>query len=117
MAAARARALAGEGGQASVELVSLIPLLTIVALTVAAFLAAHAAREAADQAAVAGAVAALQGSDPVAAGRSASPSWATVRLRLQQGVVIAEVAPRLPPAIAGLIDARAELIVDVDAPR
>lgn len=120
VAAGRARrrgCLGGDRGQASVELVALIPLLAVVALTVASFLAAHAAREAADQAAVAAAVAALQGGDAVAAGRSASPSWATVRLRHHRGVVVAEVAPRLPRSIAGLVDARAELVVDVDAQR
>lgn len=109
--------LAGERGQATVELVALVPLLAAVALIVGGFLAAHAAREAADQAAVAGAVAQLQGTDPVRAGRSASPSWAKLSVRVRGGTVIAEVTPRLPRALGRLVDARAEVVTNPSGAR
>lgn len=105
-------ALEGDRGQASVELVAFAPLLVVVALVIAGFLAAHTAREAADQAAVAGAMAHLQGGDPVAAGRSASPGWALLKVRVERGVVIAEVRPRLPKVLARQIDGRADVVVD-----
>lgn len=108
-------ALASDRGQATVELVAVVPLLVVVGLVIAGFLAGHAAREAADQAAVSGAIAQLQGRDGVAAGRSASPAWATIRVRVKNGMVIAEVAPRLPKALAARIDGKAEVVIDPKA--
>lgn len=60
-----------ETGQATVEVVALLPLLAVVALAVLQALAAGAAGEAAHGAAEAGAVAMIQGSDPRAAARDA----------------------------------------------
>jgi hypothetical protein len=60
-------------GQATVELVTLLPLVLIVALVAVAVLAGQAAREQAGQAAQAGAMAVLQGGDPREAARRALP--------------------------------------------
>ena len=61
----------GPRGQASVELVALLPLAALVALAIGQLLAAGAARELAGNAAEAGAAALLQGGDPAAAARAA----------------------------------------------
>ena len=66
----------GERGQASVELVAVLPLVLGVALGIGQLLAAGAAREAAAGAAEAGAVALLQGRDARAAAGHALPGWA-----------------------------------------
>jgi hypothetical protein len=68
--------LTGDGGQATVELIALLPLLLAAALAAAALLAAHSAGEQAGQAAEAGAIALLQGRDPAAAARAALPAGA-----------------------------------------
>src|SRR3954464_9656634 len=68
-----------EGGQASVELVALLPLATLVALAIGQLLAAGSARELAGNAAEAGAAALLQGSDPTAAARAPLPGGARGR--------------------------------------
>ena len=65
----------GVSGQATVELVGLLPLAVLVALAIGQLLAAGAARELAGHAAEAGAVALLQGGDPKAAARDALPGW------------------------------------------
>ena len=66
-------------GQASVELVALLPLAALIALAIGQLLAAGAARELAGNAAEAGAVAVLQGGDPAAAARAALPGWSRER--------------------------------------
>src|SRR3954466_7554078 len=68
-----------EGGQASVELVALLPVAALVALAIGQLLAAGSARELAGNAAEAGAAALLQGSDPTAAARAALPGWSRER--------------------------------------
>src|SRR6266480_4652688 len=68
-----------ESGQASVELVALLPLAVLIALAIGQLLAAGAARELADNAAEAGAAALLQGGDPAAAARAALPGWSRER--------------------------------------
>lgn len=107
----------GEAGQATVELVALLPLLATIALTVVALAAGHGAREAADQAAVAGAVAQLQGGDPKAAAREASPGWSHPRIQVARGQVTVKIAPRLPGFIARAIDARRTVVFDEAATR
>jgi hypothetical protein len=62
-----------ECGQATVELVALLPLVLAVALTGATVLAGLAASEQAGQAAEAGAVALIQGRDARTAARRAIP--------------------------------------------
>ena len=88
----------GDDGQATVELVALLPLLLIAALAGAALIAAHTAGEQAGQAAQAGAMALLQGSDPRAAARRALP--AAVRRRAAIAIhgrrVTVHIRPDLP---------------------
>lgn len=90
----------GHSGQATVELVVLLPLLLAAALAAAALLAGHSAGEQAGQAAEAGAVALLQGRDPAAAARAALPAGA--RHRAEVAVhghrVTVTLRPRLPVA-------------------
>jgi hypothetical protein len=74
-----ARVIAAPAGQASVELVALLPLAALVALAIGQLLAAGAAGELAGNAAEAGAAALLQGADPAAAARAALPGWSRDR--------------------------------------
>ena len=88
----------GERGQATVELVALLPLLLIAALAGAALIAAHAAGEQAGQAAQAGAMALLQGGDPGAAARRALPAGARRRaaIEIHGRRVTSGIRPRPP---------------------
>ncbi len=70
----------GEHGQASVEMVALLPLVFLVATTVMGLLAAGTARERAAAAAQAGAMALIQGTDPRAAAREVVPEGDRPRL-------------------------------------
>lgn len=72
-----------ERGQASVELVAMVPLLVAVALALGQLLAAGAARELAGHAAEAGAIALGRGADPRAAARDALPGWSRERLEVE----------------------------------
>lgn len=103
---------AGERGQASIELIALVPLLTVVTLVVAAFLAGHAAREAADQAAVAAAIAQLQGADASKAARDASPGWTRARVKIKGGRATVKVVPRVPRFVAKAIDAERSVVFE-----
>lgn len=103
---------AREAGQASLELLMLLPILVTVAVAVLALLAGHAAREGADQAAVAAAVAQLQGRDAKAAAQAASPGWSHSRVVLAGGRATVTIAPRLPDAVAALIDAQRTVVFD-----
>src|SRR5436309_2980863 len=104
----------GERGQASVELVALLPLaLLLVAVAWAACqaLAAGAARELADHAAEAGAVALLEDADPRDAARGALPGWARDRLDVHVAGAAVRVRlhpPAMVPGLGALLDARAE---------
>jgi hypothetical protein len=93
-------------GQASVELVGIVPCAVLVAFAVGQLLAAGAARELAGNAAEAGAAAILQGGDPKAEARDALPGWSedraqirvdgrVVRVRLRPVALIPGVADRL----------------------
>jgi len=68
-------------GQASVELVALLPLAALIALAIGQLLAAGSARELAGNAAEAGAAALLQGTDPTAADK------ATIDHQIQSGEI------------------------------
>jgi hypothetical protein len=95
-----------ERGQATVELVGLLPLLFLVALVVGHALAAGVAREAAHHAAEAGAVAMLQGGDPAKDARAAAPDWSRERLSVTVSgrSVRVRVEPHaLIPGIAALL--------------
>ena len=97
-------------GQASVELVGILPLAVLVALAVGQLLAAGAARELAGNAAEAGATAILEGTDPKAAAHDALPGWSedhadvdvsgrVVRVRLRPVAVVPGVADRLAATV------------------
>jgi Flp pilus assembly protein TadG len=90
--------LLGERGQASVELVALVPLLLAVGLGLFSLLAAGAAAEAAGGAAEAGAVALVQGRDAEAAARSALAGWPRpdTRIRVSGRRVSVRVTPHGP---------------------
>jgi len=103
-----------QGGQASVELVGVIPLALLVALAMGQLLAAGAARELADNAAEAGATAMLQGTDPAAAARAALPGWS--RERASVSVSGHRVAVRLrPPTVLPVLAGRLEASESADA--
>jgi hypothetical protein len=101
---------AGERGQASVELVAVIPLVVSVGFAVFSLLAAAAAGELAAQAAEAGAVAMLQDRNPEAAAREALPDGArkAARIAVKGRRITVEVPPRGPvPAINAQLVAHA----------
>ena len=100
----------GERGQATLELLAVLPLLLVVAGGAGQALSAGLARELADHAAEAGAVALLQDGDPRDAVRRSVPGWARGRMAIT--VAGSEVRVRLrPPAIVpglgDLLDAHA----------
>ena len=100
----------GERGQATLELLGVLPLLLVVAGGAGQALSAGLARELADHAAEAGAVALLQDGDPRDAARRALPGWA--RGRVAVGVAGSEVRvrlrpPALVPGLGDLLDAHA----------
>jgi len=100
----------GPDGQASVELVAILPLALVVALAVAQLLAVGAAREAAGTAAAAGAAALLQAGDPVVEARAAMPAWSRreVRVAVHGRRVTVDVKPRaLTGPLAALFAVRA----------
>jgi hypothetical protein len=72
-------ARSGEAGQASIELVALLPLTLIVGLAILTLLAARAASGQAGAAAQAGAMALIQDTDARAAARAALPPSARRR--------------------------------------
>ena len=91
-------------GQASVELVAMLPLLVAVALALGQLLAAGAARELAGHAAEAAAIAIGRDEDPRDAAREALPGWSRDRLHVEIDgrEVTATVTPvPLVPPLAG----------------
>ena len=101
-------------GQATVELVALLPLVLVVALAAVALLAGHGAREQAGLAAQAGAMALLQGGDPRDAARRALPDGVRGRaaIEVRGRRVTVRVRPRLPVAAAA---AATTAVVTADA--
>jgi hypothetical protein len=101
----------GEGGQSTVELVAMLPLLLAVVVAAVQLLLAGAASEFAGHAAEAGAVALLEGADPVAAARAAVPGWSRGRVvvRVEGDAVRVAVLPAaLVPPLAVALMAHAE---------
>jgi len=97
-------------GQATVELVAMLPLLFVVAFAAAQLLMAGAAAEYAGHAAEAGAVALLEGRDAAAAARSAVPGWSrgAMHVSVERQTVRVAVRPRpLVPPLARLLTAHA----------
>jgi len=86
----------GERGQATVELVGLLPLLLAVGFAAFSVLSAGAASEAAGAAAEAGAIALLQGRDAEAAARASlagrAPRDTTITIR--DRAVTVHIVPR-----------------------
>jgi hypothetical protein len=102
-----------QAGQASIELVALLPLLAAVALAAAQVLAAGAAWVFAGHAAEAGAVAMLEGGPAADAARAAVPGWSREGVAVSiegQAVRVALRPPTIFPALAGLLTAHAEAV-------
>jgi hypothetical protein len=89
-------------GQASVELVGVLPLVVLLALVLGQLLAAGAARELAGNAAEAGATALLQRRDPSGAARDALPGWSRRRMSIAVDGRVIRVALRPPGLLPGL---------------
>jgi hypothetical protein len=97
-------------GQASVELVAMLPLAAAVALAAGQTLAAGAAAELAGHAAEAGAVAIAEGIDPAQAARASVPGWSRDRLQVRvdgRRVVVRLRPPALLPPLARALTASA----------
>jgi hypothetical protein len=101
-------------GQASVELVAVLPLAALVALAIGQLLAAGAAGELAANAAEAGAAAILQGVDPTAAARDALPGWSRERASIRVSGRRVEVRLR-PRVVAPILAERLERTASADA--
>ena len=103
--------MSGERGQATVEVVGILPVLVVVVLAIAQALAAGVARELADHAAEAGAVALLQSADPADAARRAVPGWARERVAVEVAdgdVRVRLRPPTLIPGVGAALTAHAE---------
>lgn len=94
--------MTGQRGQASVELVALLPVLVVGALVAAQLLAAGRCRELAGHAATAGAMALLQDEDPAAAARHALPGWSRSRLDVAIRGRVVRVVLRPPGLLPGV---------------
>jgi hypothetical protein len=101
-------------GQATVELVGVLPLALLVALAVGQLLAAGAARELAGNAAEAGAAAILQDTQAKAAARDALPGWSDDHVEIRVSDRRVRVRLRPVPVIPGLAD-RLTATVTADA--
>lgn len=95
---AEARSPRSTSGQATVELIALLPVLVMVAFAVYAVIVSFAARELASQASEAGAVALLQEEDAREAAEKALPAdrRRASRIRIDGRRVTVEVRPELP---------------------
>ena len=109
----RARACS-PSGQASVELVALLPLAALIALAIGQLLAAGSARELAGNAAEAGAAALLQGRDPALAARDALTGWSRERSSVHVTGRRVEVRVR-PRTVVPVLAARLEASAAADA--
>jgi hypothetical protein len=96
------RRVPSDAGQATIELVGVLPLLVAVVLAAGQVLAAGLAREYAGHAAEAGAVALLQDADPRAAARRSLPGWARERMAVRVSGRAVRVEVRPPVALPGL---------------
>jgi hypothetical protein len=84
-----------EDGQATVELVVLLPFLLLLTVAAASLFAWQAAGEQAGLAAEAGAMALLQGTDPQAAARRALPAHAHATVDVHGRRVTVRIRPSL----------------------
>jgi hypothetical protein len=92
-----------ERGQATVELLAIVPLVVVAALAAAAILAHAGAAERAGEAARAGAMALLQDDDPRAAARSALDRAERGRARVAVVGRRVTVALPAPAGLRGLV--------------
>jgi hypothetical protein len=100
-----------EAGQASIELLGVVPVVVLVALAGAEALAAGLAHTAAGGAAEAAAMAVLQGGDPQRAARAAAPGWARERVTVRvsgRHVRVRVAPPALVPGTERLLTADAQ---------
>jgi hypothetical protein len=110
-ASAPARRLRDAGGQASVELVGLLPLVAAIAAAGWSVVAAQVAGEQAGAAAEAGAAALVRstGTDARAAARAVLPDGTRARIAIAGRQVRVHIEPKLPiPGLGGLLAADAE---------
>jgi hypothetical protein len=92
----------GECGQASLELLGLVPLLVVVALAAAQLLALGYSSVLAGSAAEAGALALASGGDPRASARDALPGWSRAQARVSVSGGEVRVALRPPTLLQAL---------------
>jgi hypothetical protein len=107
----------GERGQATLELLGLLPVLLAIALAGAQLLAVGYSSVLAGNAAEAGALALAGGADPRAGVRAALPGWSRTHARVS--VSGGEVRVRLrPPTLLGPLAERLEVSASaaVEAP-
>jgi hypothetical protein len=112
--ASRVWPVPGPSGQASVELLGILPLALLIALAIAQLLAAGSARELAGNAAEAGAAAILQGTDPAEAARAALPGWSRDRAAVHVSERRVEIRIR-PRALIPLLSNHLEAHASADA--
>jgi pilus assembly protein CpaE len=99
-----------ESGQASLELVGLVPVLVGIGLVGLQLLAVGYANVLAGTAAEAGALALAAGGDPRAGAREALPGWSRARARARVAVRQGRVEVRLrPPAALQALAGRLEV--------
>jgi hypothetical protein len=91
-----------ERGQASIELLGLLPAVLLVGLVGLQLLAVGYAKVLAGAAAEAGALALAAGADPRAGAREALPGWARARARVAVEAGRVSVRMRPPAALDGL---------------
>ena len=110
------RAMRGERGQATLELLGLLPVLLAVALAGAQLLAVGYSSVLAGNAAEAGALALAGGADPRAGARAALPGWSRaharvsvsggqVRVRMRPPSLLRSLAERLEVAASAAVEA------------
>ncbi|TMM14386.1 MAG: hypothetical protein E6G00_00695 [Actinobacteria bacterium] len=106
--------LAGAGGQASVDLLAVLPAVLVVALVVFQLLAVGYSEVLAGDAAEAGALALAGGGDAARAAERALPGWsrAHLRVRVEGGRVRVVLRPPSPiPAVARKLEVEAAAAV------
>jgi hypothetical protein len=89
-------------GQASVELLGVLPALLVVGLVVLQLLAVGYAKVLAGDAAEAGALALAAGADPAGAARDALPGWSRAHLRVAVQGALVRVTLRPPSPLRAL---------------
>jgi hypothetical protein len=100
-------------GQASVELVALLPLVLAAGLAAAQLLAVGYSSVLAGNAAEAAALALAGGGDPRAAAQRALPGWSRARISVAGGDVKVELRPpTLLRALTGQLEVTAEAAVE-----